>query len=302
MQKHSIATIINFCTNESRFISSCLKEALYFSKQVIVSYADHFFDGTPENIQLIDQISAAFPECLFIEYPFIPREVPSAIFKKVDPDHFWHGLSRLVGFNALKPEIETVLFLDADEVGEGERMQEWLDSSDYHQHTTLKMANYWYFRESCYRAESWEDSVVLAQKRALSPEILLHQNERTAVYDLLPHPKRPMVTGTDGVPLFHHYSWVRTQEEMLRKVKTWGHRKDRDWEKLVQAEFTAPFSGTDFIHGYRYQTVEPSHPISLETPTFVPRGKGKKQKISSHELIKMLKRTKLGKPLFFRFF
>jgi hypothetical protein len=224
MRKHPISTIVNFCSNERRFIKDCLEQASIFSKQVIVPVCDHFFDGSPENRPLLDQIYAAFPDVLFIEYPFIPQKIPKKIWKAVDSAHFWHSLSRLIGFSCLDEEIETVLFLDADEIPDGKRFAEWLECSDYMHHTVLKLANYWYFREPVHQALHFEDSVVLVQKRALGPEILLKQEERDAIYNLLPGPKRRHVTSHEGEPMFHHYSWVRTEEEMLKKVRSWGHK------------------------------------------------------------------------------
>src|SRR5690606_51952 len=143
---------------------------------------------------------------------------------------------------------------------------QWLDCSDYRHHTALKLANYWYFREPTNRAKQFEDTIVLAQRKALDQEILLHQNERDAIYNLLPGPKRRCVTDCDGLPMFHHYSWVRTYDEMLKKVRSWGHKNDRDWSSLVHEEFASPFRGTDFVHGYSYDIVKPSFDIHLNEP------------------------------------
>jgi|GEM_PF-692914 len=296
MKKHPVGTVVNFCTNESRFISACLKAALKFSSQVVVPVASHFFDGTSENRDLLEEIYGAFPECLFIEYPFVPDKIPSSIFKAVHPDPFWHCLSRLIGAWNLKDSIETVLFLDADEVADGRAMAEWLDCSDYEQHTALKLANYWYFREPIYQAEKLEDSIVLVQKKALTPDTLLHDKERNAIYDSLPGPKRRMVLGTSGQPLFHHYSWVRTEEEMLKKVRSWSHRNDRNWDELVRREFSGPFQGTDFVHGYSFRTVE----SLLEAPSrFQAKGKKNVLHLSGREVVDFAKLKKV--PFWRRF-
>lgn len=268
MQKQPIAAIINFCSNESRFIGPCIEQAQRFAKQVIVPVCDHFFDGTVENRAVLEQIYKAYPDCLFIEYPFIPSEIPRRIFNEISPAHFWHSCSRLVGASFLEKDIQAALFLDADEIADGSKFAEWLESSDYQQHTVMKLANYWYFREPIYQALSHEDSVVLVQARALDPEILLRQEERDAIYDLLPGPKRRSVMGSDGQPMFHHFSWVRTKEEMLKKVQSWGHKGDRNWALLVEKEFAEPFQGIDFIHGYRYKTVDPVFDIQLDSVNF----------------------------------
>ena len=201
MKKYPIAVIVNFCTNEKRFLKECLEQALLFSPQVIVSVCDHFFDGVPENRPLLEEIYAAFPECHFVEYPYIPNLIPKRVFKSVDVSHLWHSLSRLVAYGVVDDQMESVLFLDADEVPDGRRFLHWLECSDYQLHTVLKMANYWYFRHPTLRAEKWEDSIVLAQKNSLVPHLLLHQDEREAIYHSLPGPKRRHVVGVDGSPI-----------------------------------------------------------------------------------------------------
>jgi hypothetical protein len=292
MKKHSISTVVNFCSNESRFIKATLEQASLFSKEVIVPVCDHFFDGTAENRPLLEQIYAAFPNCLFVEYPYVPQKVPKKIWKEVEPAHFWHSLSRLIGYSFVEEGVDSVLFLDADEVPDGKRFGEWLDSSDYKHHTALKLANYWYFRDPANQSLHFEDSVVLVQKRALEHEILLNQEERDAIYNLLPGPKRRNVTGVDGHPMFHHYSWVRTKDEMLKKVKAWGHKGDRDWVSLVNQEFSSSFRGTDFVHGYSYKIVDPSFDIRLEPPQFEPKGVSKVKRIEADEMLKLIKNKK----------
>ena len=273
MQKQPIAAIINFCSNESRFIGPCLEQAQLFAKQVIVPVCDHFFDGTVENRALLEQIYRAYPNCLFIEYPFIPAEIPRRIFNDITPAHFWHSCSRLIGSSFLDPSIEEVLFLDADEVPDGLKFAEWLEASDYHHHSVMKLSNYWYFRDPSHQALSWEDSIVLVQARAITPELILHQEERNAIYDLLPGPKRRHVTSCDGKPMFHHYSWVRTKDEMLKKVQSWGLKADRNWSELVHKDFSTPFSGIDFVYGYKYKSVTPSFNIHMDPLSLSPINK-----------------------------
>lgn len=297
MKKHPIATIINFCSNESRFIKANIEQTKLFSVQVIIPVCDHFFDGTPENREILEKVYSAFPGCLFIEYPFEPEKISKSIFKKIDPAHFWHSLSRLIGTLFVQDEVESVLFLDADEVPDGVRFQEWLDSSDYKAHTALKLSNYWYFREPCNQAIETEDSIVLAQKKALENEIILHADERDAIYNLVPGPKRRHVMDHDGNPMFHHYSWVRTQEEMLKKVRAWGHKQEPNWVELVKREFQGPFSGQDFIHHYHYRIVEPFFDIPLKEPTFSKVVSSQPTRLGSKEVLHLLK-----KKYFWNFF
>lgn len=289
MEKHPIGSVVNFCSNERRFLKACLDQASLFSKQIVVPVCDHFFDGVPENRALLDEVYEAFPHIQFIEYPFIPARIPKKVWKWVTPSSFWHSLSRLIGFHFLKEEIETVLFLDADEIADGKRFSEWLDCSDYQLHMALKLANYWYFREPCYRSVKWEDSVVMAQKKALKGELILRKEERDAIYDSLPGPKRRHVIGVNGEPMFHHYSWVRTEEEMMKKVGSWGHKHDRDWPDLVRKEFSKPFQGTDFIHGYQYQTVDSLFEITLQETSFPKKGAKNVRRLSEKDVLQLVR-------------
>ena len=43
---------------------------------------------------------------------------------------------------------------------------------------------------------------------------------------------------------------------MLKKVLNWGHKNDKNWSDLIEEEFSRPFNGTDFVHGYNYNIVE----------------------------------------------
>ena len=50
--------------------------------------------------------------------------------------------------------------------------------------------------------------------------------------------------------------WVKNKKEMLRKVKNWSHKNDRNWEDLIEEEFSRDFNGKDFVHNYSYEIVE----------------------------------------------
>ena len=84
------------------------------------------------------------------------------------------------------------------------------------------------------------------------------------MYDLAKGGKIRDVLGLDDKPMFHHYSWVRTKEQLLLKVRCWSHNWERDWTKLVEEEFSRPFSGIDFVHGYSFLEVAPFATIDHE--------------------------------------
>jgi hypothetical protein len=246
MNSHHIGAVINFTTNEARFLNQCLAEVGSFASEVIVPICSHFFDGQAEDRSLLAKIYAAHPKTHFIEYPFEKSSY--------SPTH-WHNVSRLVGLSELSEEIDWLLFLDADEIVEGRRFLEWLNGFPLDDYAALQMACYWYFRSPRWRSARVEDSPLLIKRSAITYEGLMHPHERRGLFHLVQDEKMTFVS--KKTPLFHHYSWVRTKEEMVRKVKSWGHRAERDWVDLVQREFSTPFSYREFVHGEPLHEVDP---------------------------------------------
>ncbi|MFA5250455.1 MAG: hypothetical protein WC371_03495 [Parachlamydiales bacterium] len=234
-----------------------------FSAFVQVVAADHFFDGSKENLEVLKKLALAYPTVQFWLYPYIAERMgKEKSFQQIGSANFWHSLSRLLGYVLLPKGIEYTLFLDADEIAEGRQFKQWLDTCEYKNYAALRPANYWYFRESCYRAKTWEDSAVLLKNGQLRLKALLQKNEREALFEKARGAKKRQVIFARR-PLLHHYSWVRTKEQMLKKVRSWGHRQDCNWELLVEKEFLTAFQGRDFVHGYEFETVEPFYPIDL---------------------------------------
>jgi glycosyltransferase involved in cell wall biosynthesis len=248
-KKPRITTVINYCTNDYRFVGHCIREALVFSQEVLVPYTDHFYDGTSENLELLEKTIAENPGAKFIFFPY-----NSAL--DVLPQH-WVTYARVVGWNNARADSDFILFLDADEVAEGNRFLRWLEVFPLSGMNVVKLANYYYFREPKYQAETFEDSVVLARKKYLTEPMIMDFLDRDKAYRDIPEPKARMVMGTDNTPMIHHYSWVRSREEMIKKVSTWGHSHERNWVDLVNQEFDQGFTGKDFVHGYRYKEVQP---------------------------------------------
>ena len=248
----AICTVVNFCTHDFRFLRPCIKETARFSQQILVACSDHFFDGKPENPELLDQARRENPEAEFILLPYDAGQ-------SHDPQ-FWVTLSRWNALSHVKPEMEYILFLDADEIVDGSRFATFLKSFPVSRFNILKFGNYYYFRESKYRAKAFEDSVTLGKKKLLSRDLVVDYEDRNKAWESLPEPKQRMITDKDGTPMIHHFSWVRTKEEMLRKVLSWGHAGERDWQAMVEEEFSRPFSGKDFVHDYSYEEVQPPFP------------------------------------------
>jgi hypothetical protein len=250
--ENKICSIINFCTHDYRFLRTCVEQAGSFSEQILVAYSDHFFDAVPENSELLEKAKAENPEARFVKLPFDASAGKN--------QQYWVTLSRWNALQEVDEDISWILFLDADEIVDSRAFAEALPSMNLAKNQMLKLANYYYFRESKFRAHSLEDSVTLVRKSLLTREMVLDYQDRHKAWELISGPKERMFTGKGGLPLVHHFSWVRTREEMLRKVKSWGHAGERNWEKLVMEEFSRPFSGKDFVHGYDYESVAPPFP------------------------------------------
>ncbi|HEY2810209.1 MAG TPA: hypothetical protein VGJ00_02310 [Rhabdochlamydiaceae bacterium] len=254
---HSIATIIHFCSNEYAFLKNCIEEAQRFSSQIIIPICDHFFDGVPEERALLNGIYAEHPDVQFVEFPFLPNSLYA------EYTHLLHNLSRIVGFSFVNTHIEYVLFLDSDEIAEGKSFVHWLDYFPYREFEGFSLANYWYFRTLTYQSLVWECTPIFIKKSALAAEKMMDPKERAGIYRAVEGKKQFKALGCQGRPMIHHYSWVRTKEQMLRKAASWGHRAERDWEALIEQEFSQSFSGRDFVHGYSYICVPAAHNIDL---------------------------------------
>lgn len=242
--------VINFSSNEASFFQVCIEEILHFSRNIVVPVCDHFFDGTLENDDLLNQIYRSYPELHFIQYPFSREN-----FYGRHPAPFWHNISRLVGVHFLPSSAKYILFLDIDEIVEGKRFAQWVEDFPIEDYAAIRFACYWYFREPKYCALDVEEGPLLLQKDQWNYDLAMHPGERGGIFSLVRGKKMGLMEKEK--PLFHHYSWVRSKEGLLRKVRSWGHRGEKDWEAQIDEEYSRPFSGRDFVHGYRFREVKP---------------------------------------------
>lgn len=237
---HSIGTVISYCSNDFRFIGKCIEEARVFSKQIVIPVCDHFFDGTPENRLLLELTYAQHPDCQFVEFAYLPDRLYSRYHEMgpKDPDWaiFWAATARYIGLHYL--ETDYAFFLDSDEIVEGQKMASWLDTGEYQKYDALRLGAYLYALRPTLRAVKPVNLPLLVKRSTLAPLTLLNGLERIGAYLNHPGPKREAVVALDGKPMVHHYSWVRTREECIRKTETWSHRNDEDWPKVIEEAFS----------------------------------------------------------------
>jgi hypothetical protein len=264
----NIASIVCFCTNDIRFFSKCIESSIPFSSQLIVPVCDHFYNGTAENYDLLEDLYSRFPFVTFVEFAYDPDQLYGTYVNLTSEHpnwiHHWHNSSRLVAYYFLKEEIDYVCFWDVDEIIEPKAFINWLNAFPYREFTAFRFSSYWYFREAKYRANTSPDTALMVRKSALSPSLFFNSDERMGMFYSVEGKKRRWIKGMDGQPMLHHYSWVRSKEELIHKVSSWGHHWERNWKELVDEEYSRDFNKKDFVRFYTYEEVETDFDPLLE--------------------------------------
>lgn len=239
-----IEAVVLYSTNDRRFLDSCIRNLLTCDiKCHIVTYT-HMWNGQQESSELLE---ASYKEF---------KDNSNVSFYRLDwaegqSPWYWEGLGRHLATQNVSKECDYILYIDVDEILDPDRFKAWQATFSYRDFDSLKLANYWYFRLPTLQATTLEDSVVLTKKE-LAQQIPFYPCGRDPYFT---GQKRLRMVGKDS-PFVHHYSWVRSKEEMLKKVANWGHASDRsNWEDLIHKEFSGDFTGRDFVHGYTFRSV-----------------------------------------------
>lgn len=271
---HKVTTVVSYCSKERVYIHQLVQNATVFSDLVVVVIGTRLYDGSPEDEAHISQLQQDFADHNVVveRYPVEFDEITKPI-----PLHNRareYGVARARAYHDGVPSW--YLFLDGDEIPDGQRMKRWLDASKStgllsNPSVAFKLKNYWLFLMPRLVAKTHEDSILFIHEVHTTPAALSHPRERDGILQV----REPFVRlvrdvpGLDGAPMFWHYSWVRENRDDLKaKVTTWGHKSDRvDWVKLVDQVYDAMEEGKvltqDFVHGYQLYWVAPddaSHP------------------------------------------
>ena len=237
----------------------------------MITVCDHFFDGSPENYALLEEAYRRFPNCTFLEFSYDPAKSYRP-FSPLFPDHphwrhEWHNTGRWLSYYYAHPASEHLFFLDSDEIVDPTRFQEWLKGADLKDYTAYRFAMLWHFREAQFEASAWDDLTLMVNRAKISPLLLFDEDERMGIFLRAEGDKKRGVLGCDGSPMIRHYTGVRTREEMAKKLSSWGHHWERDWQALLKEFFSRPFTGKDFIRGYTYHSAQtPFDPLQEEVP------------------------------------
>ena len=263
---NKIGVVINFCSNERNFLNASLEQCSLFTKHIVVSYGTHTYDGVKEDIDgFLTFFKYKYPHVLFLEYivDINKRNLKGVISR---PTAYWCNLARWQGYERMKEEVDWFLFIDADEIPEGGRFDEWLKDTQLQAVYIYKLANYWYFKHAVNQATKYEDSIVLVNKTYLNENTIFHDDERDGILKVSRAPLHRIVLGVDGKPMFHHFSWVRTKNGLSKKIKTWAHRddifKNADVESIIDYIYKND-DVNDCVHNYEYTKVKDMFKVDL---------------------------------------
>lgn len=253
MQK--ISVVINYCTNEHYFLDACIQQCSIFTDDIVVSYGSRLYDGSPENFTLINESIKKYNGINFVEYEVDPNiDLYKQLGVDKRPAAYWHNLARWQGFRKLRNKT-WVLFIDVDEIPDGQNFLNWLKNTILDENTVYKIANYWYYKYVNFQSIFWEDSAILINTTDLTEENFFGDIERNFLLTSCSNQNVCRFTTNDnGYPLIHHYSWVRTREQLFFKLQNWGHKDDFDFNKdeFIKLIFSTPEFNIIKNHRYIY--------------------------------------------------
>ena len=265
---NKISIVITYCSLDKRFIETNILQSLKITDDVVVSTYDHLFNGEPEDLTLIYQLKNKYPMVKFIISEWTPF---------IDNVRYWHNMGRMLGYEKTNKEYKWLIFLDGDEILNSHYFNLLLEDPNLNNYDAYIMATNWFFREPIYRSTTTEINIPFYKKSIVSINPFNPLEERGQICR---NAKDKLFSGLtyNGNVLVDHYSWVRTREECIKKVQSWGHKNDKDWVSLINQEFDKPeFDGTDFVHGYKYDIVEDVYNLGVVTPIHNNIGKPMKK-------------------------
>lgn len=215
------------------FINDIFKQVKKFSdKFVLISY-DKFFDNTLDK-----------------DLYLLCDEHYVLAYTSILPARFWHNYARFTGYKYSDQSYDMYLFLDGDEVPDGDKVKNWLDTIEVGDY---KLANYWYYRDTCYQAQEVEDSAVLLSAKTLKTADFFLDSERDGLST-----QWQRYQSYNMEPMIHHYSWAKPKDTLYKKIKTWAHKDDNiNWEDMLDEEFSQSFQYKCPFKPYSFTKVKP---------------------------------------------
>lgn len=263
--KKKLGFVVSFSSNERPFLEAQISQLYkcHEDVQIVYSVGTHLYDMRPE----VDLVTPLIETLDYSSKVSVVRYPVDADVSKIPRKY--HNLAREAGVSRLSEDVEWVIFLDADEIPDSLAFSQWYSQLHTNLQNTLvyKLACYWYFVKPTWRATTIEDSIVLVHKSQLTPDALRDPLERDGIVNKCLGGHMRMIKSLQNRPMFHHFSWVRRVEQVIHKVKTWGHKGDRgDWVDVVERTWSLrePPPEGDFIHKYKYEVTDDIFNLSRE--------------------------------------
>ncbi len=253
-----ITTVICYCSNDRRFLDRAIEESKHFSKQIVVPVCDHFFDGSEEDREILEETYHAHPDITFVQFSYDGNKPysPYLLYRPNDKEwsSIWHATARYVGYIHAST-TPYYLFLDCDEIPEGERFAHWLKKGEYKKYVALRFLCYRYFYKPSLRSTTFHHNALLIQGDTLCMNNMIQPYERYGTFFKCEGNKKERIAENDH-PFFHHFNWVKTKEEMIKKAQCWGHRWEKNWIEEIETLFEKE-EEKDFAFGEKLEKVRP---------------------------------------------
>ena len=227
-----IGVIVNYSTIDHFLWSKLRPMVEAVSDDLVVVRKTHLFNGEPEELHDLGVPTLTMPH--------IDGSDPMVAFKIVPQ-------MRYAGISCLSPGCTHYLLLDSDELFEVDRMKAALIDYSAPQFFHAR----WYWRDANHCAvQSNEGGAFLCRaNQVVKPHdgVQMSRSDRASIAGHKSTISRSVGVGN---PFCHHFSWAKPLPNMLRKVKSWGHKGDRnDWVANIEREWALPQpSKVEFVH------------------------------------------------------
>ena len=241
--KKKVNALIPITVNDFRFLPILMNQLDFICSKVIFIYSEYLFNHKKQDKEKLEKIFQ-LPKKLGLssKFEFVKYEIDFNVNEFFvskycnSPKRYWINKARMEGIDYIEKDAKWVLLIDSDEIPDSENFLKWADTINWNDIEnkniyTLNFENYVYFWKNCYVKNENENSIVLLNEKVFRNKdnyepLFLNEFERTVFYKFIPKDYCMMNIKYDNKCLFHHYSWVRTLEEMKSKVLNWGHSDD----------------------------------------------------------------------------
>jgi hypothetical protein len=239
IMRHDIEAIILYSKLEKRFIQASVNNLHSIGIKVHIVQYTHLWNGTEpdEPVQNhLDSYTLNKIKVTMLGWNFINNSAHST-----NP-FFWEWFARRYGMRHCQQTW--CLLLDGDELVDPAPFKQWLDTETYHHYDSIKLKHYVYSLHPMFQLTakkhsfsnlvrtSYSHTLPFTVKKGRLNHVWNNQSLFTRWTGKLGI--HPQFTVQNGKPFIHHYTNVRTVEEIKQKTKNWGHKNDRDWEAVLK--------------------------------------------------------------------